>query len=313
LKHISKTLIFIICIVFSLLVSFQPADSKEKKLKVTVSIAPQKYFVEKIGVELVDVSVMVPSGSSAATYEPKPRQMVNLGKSKAYFAIGVPFEKVWLKKFAGINSTMKIVYIQEGIEKIHMKDHHNHDQNVEGNSKGNKKHNHAEGDRNAEAIKDPHIWLSPKLVMKQALNILRGLINVDPNNEETYKSNYEKFVEELSDLDLRIRGVFSGKGEGTRFMVYHPSWGYFAESYGLKQIPIEIEGKEPTLRELKELIQKATEEGVTAIFVQPQFSSKSAETIAKAIGAEIIIADPLNQNWNANLLNVAEKFKTALK
>ena len=96
-------------------------------------------------------------------------------------------------------------------------------------------------------------------------------------------------------------------------MVYHPSWGYFADAYGLEQVPIEIEGKEPTPRELKGLITQAKELGVKVIFIQPQFSAKSAKVIANAIGAQVVLADPLAQNWAENLLLVAEKFEQVLR
>ena len=121
------------------------------------------------------------------------------------------------------------------------------------------------------------------------------------------------FTKEVADLDHRIRELFSRKAKGAQFMVYHPSWGYFAETYGLKQIPIEMEGKEPKARTLQEMIQYAGKQKVKAVFVQPQFSAKSAQTIAKAIGCRVLFADPLAINWAENLLNVAEEFRSSLE
>lgn len=281
---------------FLLGVSLSSTASAENALKVTVSIVPQKYFVQKITGALVDVSVMVLPGASPAIYEPKPQQMVDLTRSKIYFAVGVPFEKVWLRKFARINSKIMIVHTEDGIEKIPM-----------GVSRRYNEKRHSHG------VEDPHVWLSPPLVSIQTRNILDALLKIDPARGEIYKSNYKTFIGDLVDLDLKIRDVFAANREGAHFMVYHPSWGYFAKSYGLKEIAISIQGKEPTPKGLQNLIRQAKEKNVKVIFVQPQFSTKSANTVAKSIGAQILVADPLEENWAENLLNVAKKFKAALR
>jgi zinc transport system substrate-binding protein len=289
---------------FSLLgVFLLPLALAGDRLQVTVSILPQKYFVEKIGGDRVDVSVMVLPGANPATYEPKPQQMVNLTKSKIYFAVGVHFETVWLRKFETFNPKMTIVSTQTGIEKIPMKTH------LHDNDKGEADHKRA---IHAE-IKDPHIWLAPPLVMLQARNILDGLLKVDPGHREIYETNYKRFVRELVDLDIRLIHQFKGRAQNKRFMVYHPAWGYFARAYGLQQIPIEMEGKSPTPRELQELIGMARKDGIKVIFVQPQFSTRSADTIARAIGGKVMAADPLAVNWAESLEKVAASFETVLK
>ena len=257
-------------------------------LKVFVSIVPQKYFVKKIGDDLVDVSVMVRPGASPATYEPKPKQMVALSRAKVYFAIGVPFEKAWLKKIISANPKMLVVYTEAGIEKMPMKE-----------DKPN-------------GIKDPHIWLSPPLVKVQAKNIMDALQKVDLAHSSVYKANYKKFIREIDNLDAELRRIFLGK-EGERFMVFHPSWGYFARIYGLKMVPVESEGKAPKPEALQRLIETARRDGIRVVFVQPEFSTKSAEIIAKAIGGEVVFASPLNPDWARNLKEVAEKFRAALR
>jgi zinc transport system substrate-binding protein len=258
-------------------------------IPVFVSIVPQKYFVEKIGGKLVKVSIMVKPGANPATYEPKPGQMVALSTSRIYYAIGVPFEKTWLKKIAAANPGLLVVHTESGIEKAPMKP----DQ--------------------SEGIRDPHVWLSPPLVMVQARNILNGLLRVDPKNASIYESNYRKFIGELVDLDAELRGVFSGKGKHIRFMVFHPAWGYFARTYGLNMIPVESEGKDLKPAGLIRLIEKARGHGINVIFVQPEFSTKSAGTIAKAIGGQVVFASPLAADWANNLKQVAMKFKAALR
>ncbi|HBF42041.1 MAG TPA: cation ABC transporter substrate-binding protein [Desulfobacteraceae bacterium] len=257
-------------------------------LKVFVSIIPQKYFVEKIGGDLADVSVMVLPGASPATYEPKPRQMVALSKARIYFAIGVPFEKAWLKKIKAANPRMLVVHTEAGIEKKSMKPN------------------------KPQGIKDPHIWLSPPLVIVQARNILSAMLKIDPASASIYEANYKKFIMEVVDLDAELRGIFLEK-ERARFMVFHPAWGYFARTYGLKMVPVESEGKNPKPAGLKRLIEKAKKQDIKVVFVQPEFSTKSAEIIAKAIGGQVAFASPLAPDWAINLKEVALNFKAALR
>jgi zinc transport system substrate-binding protein len=305
-------------------------------MKVFVSILPQRYFVEKIGGQLVDVAVMVQPGADPHSYEPKPKEMAALSKTRIYFAIGVTFEDMWLEKIAATNPQMRIVHTEAGIEKIPMLAHHHHEEESEHRhgeeenlhekeGHGNKEMEHyrvekekhhgteAEEEHLHHGIKDPHIWLSPPLVMIQARNILQALASIDPANRSVYDKNYRDFIMELVDLDEELGGIFAGKKEATKFIVFHPAWGYFAQAYGLKQVPIEIEGKEPKPAEIKDLIEYARERNIKVIFVEPQFSSQSAEIIAKAVGGQIAFVDPLAANWADNLREVATKFRAALK
>ncbi len=279
-----------------------------ERVKVFVSIVPQKYFVQKIGGEFIRVSVMVKPGASPATYEPKPHQMVALSKARLYFAIGVPFERVWLKKIVAANPKMLLVYTEKGIEKRPMKAHHHEQRNHKILEKGRQ----GPADEH-QGIMDPHIWLSPPLVKIQAQNILNALLFVDPGHGAIYETNYEKFMKELDALDAHIRGMFAGKGERVAFMVFHPAWGYFARTYGLEQIAVEMEGKEPRPADLKHLIHDARERGIKVIFVQPEFSTRSAKAIATAIGGQVVLANPLALDWASNLKEVASKFNAALK
>jgi len=288
---------------------FTPHAFPNDKLPVFVSIVPQKYFVQQIGKDLVDVQVMVQPGANPATYEPKPRQMADLSKTKVYFSIGVPVENAWLKKIAAANPKMKVAHTDHGIEKIHMAaHHHHHDKEDEHHEKGE---NHEEGEHGHSGL-DPHIWLSPPLVMTQARTILSVLQEVDPTHRAAYEANYKVFISGIVNLDLDLKNIFAGK-RGLQFMVFHPAWGYFAQAYGLEQVPIEIEGKDPKSAQLKELIKHARENGIKVVFVQPQFSTKSAKLVAKEIGGEVAFVDPLAENWSANLREVANKFKAALK
>jgi zinc transport system substrate-binding protein len=275
-------------------------------LQVTVSILPQKYLVEKLSGNLVKVSVMVQPGFNPATYEPRPSQMRALVHSKVYFAIGVPFERVWLRKITAVNPKIQVVHTDQSIKKLEMIAHH---------YKGDEDHKHNDVVYHKASHKrgslDPHIWLSPPLVKIQARVISEALMMIDPAHKEIYKNNLRKFEIKIGRLDAEIRRIFEDKGLAKEFLVFHPSWGYFAEAYGLHQIPVEIEGKEPSATEMVRLIRYAKEKSIKVIFVQPQFSTKTAETIAREIGAKIVIADPLHEDWMENLLEVAVKLKGA--
>ena len=206
------------------------------KLPVFVSIVPQKYFVQQIGKDLVDVQVMVEPGASPATYEPKPKQMADLSKSKIYFAIGVPFENVWLKEIAASSPKMKVVHTDHGIEKLEMAAHHHHDDEEghhedEHHEEGDhhdaehddeKKehhdeaaHDHEEKEHHDEVAHeedhheheglDPHIWLSPPLVKMQAQTMLEALQEADPANKSTYEANFNEFVGRIDQLDSDLK------------------------------------------------------------------------------------------------------------
>lgn len=300
---------------------FQSSVFAKDPITAFVSILPQKYFVRKIGKDLVDVQVMVQPGANPHTYEPKPLQMAALSKAKIYLAIGVTFENVWLNKIASSNPDMMIFHTDENIVKIPMALHeHHHDDKSQKKSHKHVEDSHGEDaiEKDSEhhhdhiAIPDPHIWLSPPLVKIQAKNILRAFQLADPANSSTYEANYMEFISEIDLLHTLLTNTFSGK-KGTPFVVFHPSWGYFAEAYGLKQVPIEVEGKDPKPAQLMELIKYAREQGIKVVFVQPQFSSKNAEMIAKEIGGKVISIDPLALNWSENLREVASVFKDVFK
>jgi len=265
-------------------------------LDITVSVVSQEYFVEKIGGDRVSVNVMVEPGASPHTYEPKPQQLQALSEAEAYVTIGDTFEDAWMTRLKSVNQNMIIIDSGAGIERLPLSHHHHHEE---------------EGEEHGEETLDPHIWLSPKLVKIQAQNIYEGLVKLDPAGATEYKTNLENFLKEIDTLDEEIRKNLAGINN-RKFMVFHPSWGYFAHDYNLEQIPIEVGGVEPSAAELGKLIAEAKEEGIKVIFAQPEFSTKSAQTIAREIGGEVLLITPLAPNWSENLLQVSEIFGKAL-
>jgi zinc transport system substrate-binding protein len=289
----------------------QPAVGK---VSVFVSILPQKYFVQQIGKDLVDIQVLVMPGASPHTYEPKPQQMAAVSKASVFFSIGVSFEEVWLKKIAATNPSLRVVPTDRGIKKLPMQAHrHPGEEEYPEKAAHSDEAEHDEDENHPDnGILDPHIWTSPPLVAIQAQTILTALQEVDPARRAVYEANHKVFTADIMALDADLRSIFAGK-HGLQFMVFHPAWGYFAQTYGLEQVPIEIEGKAPKPAQLQELIQHARKQGIKVIFVQPQFSAKSAELIAREIGGQVVFADPLAEDWAGNMRAVAQKFKTALK
>ena len=270
----------------------------EAKEPLSVTILPQKYIVQKIVKDKFDVNVMVAPGSSPHNFEPKPSNMKALFNSKAYFKIGEPSEKAWIEKFKQNAKNTIFVDTTIGIEKMPMKAHFHEE--VANNSSEHKEHKHEAGEL------DPHIWLEPNLVKIQAKNIYEAMIKIDEENSSFYKQNFEEFEKELTNLDLEIKSILKPY-ENRAFMVFHPSWGYFATSYFLEQIAVENMAKEPKPNELINLIKEAKAHNVKVVFVSPQFSQKTSKTISQNIGANVVAIDPLSDDWSNNLLNVAKQ------
>jgi len=281
-----------------LIISVLFTSSLVAKVNTVVSIVPQKLIVESIGGELVNVSVMVLPGNSPHSYEPKASQMKDLNDAKIYFAIGVEFENAWLKRFQNQNKSLKIVDTAKGIEKISMVEHHHEEDEHED-------HGHQHHDHDDES-KDPHVWTSTQNIKVIAKNIYNELISIDSQNSETYEANYKLLINKIDSVQSQIKEILKDTPKDSKFMVFHPAWGYFAHEYGLIQIAVEVEGKEPKPAVLVELIKEAREENIKAIFTQPEFSDKSAKVIADELGIKVIKASPLNPNWDENLINLAK-------
>ena len=286
-------------------------------LKVFVPIPPLKSLAEAVGGSRVVVSVLVPPGADPHTFEPKPRQMTELARARAYFALGMPFEEILLSRIARTTPSLKVLRVDRGIPRIPMEGpSHEEEEAQEG-------HHHEEG-------LDPHVWLSPRngLVLVQNLRDdlcaldpagagtyrrnAQGLISLDPAGAATYRRNAEALSREIRELDRDLSSLLAPR-KGMTLLVFHPAWGYFCRDYGLVQLAVEAEGKEPKPAQMKALIDQGRERKVKVLFVQPQISSKSAATLAKALNARVVKADPLAEDWLGNLRRQARIFREALK
>ncbi len=283
-------------------INAQSTQDSKKKIGVVVTILPLADFVENIGKDKVDVSVVIPPGGNPHTYEPTPSQLKQVSQAQMYVKVGsgVEFELAWMDKLASLNKNMLICDSSEGIRLIEMTERHH---------KKNKEHHNEDGYHHG---KDPHIWLSPVNAKVIVANIKNALIEIDPGNKEFYTHNAQEFILRLDNLNKEFGDNLSALKNRT-FIVFHPAWGYFASDYGLKQIPIEVEGKEPTVKELIKLIKKAKKCNIRVVFASPQFSKKSAEVIAKEINGKVVFMDPLAKNYIENLHKVVDAFTQSLK
>jgi len=272
-------------LVFAAGICLLPRFSTAESTRVFVSVLPQKYFAERLGGARVSVSVMVGPGQSPATYEPRPAQMTLLEGARIYFRIGAPFENVWMDRLREINPDMTVVHTGEQVTV------------------------RSPGDQEGG---DPHIWTSPLLADHIARTMKDAFAASDPDHRDEYEKNYSLLAADLRDLDADIRRTLATV-KTRRFMVYHPSWGYFADSYGLEQIAIEHDGSEPGARRLAELIELAEREKLDVIFVQSQFSRRNAEAVASAANARIVVLDPLAEDYITNLKSVAALMAEAMQ
>lgn len=260
-------------------------------LAVAVSILPQKYVVDRIGGPAVSVSVLIGPGQSPDTYDPTPRQMASLAGTQIYFTMGLEFEHAWLDRMHAAYPGMILVDMRQGIELLSLEED--------------------SGPRH-EGRQDPHVWMSPRLVAVMAGTIRDALIEALPDRRELFDLNYRRLVRDLNTVDDEVRALLHDLPTRT-FMAFHPAWAYFAEEYGLHQVPIASHGKEPGAQTLARLIHRARVEHIRVVLVQAQYSQDMAKTVAQATGARVLMLDPLAEDYVNNVRHVAERLAEALR
>lgn len=268
----------VITLIFLGFCLLQSAQAENSRLQVAASIAPAAYFVEKIGGEYVAVTTLVGSGQSPHTFEPTPHQIMEVSTSKLFVRIGEPFEERLIEK---INSEQKIpvVDLRKGIT-LH-EDNHGH-------------------------THDPHIWLSPVLMSKQVTLIAEALCKIDSAHSADYRRNLDLLIHELANLDSTISVLFKPYAQ-RKVYVYHAAFGYFCEQYGLEQVAVEQDGKEPSGKWLTKIIESARTDSITTIFAQPQYPARGAQMVADEIGARVVMVDPNAHDYAGNLLSIAQQ------
>jgi len=276
-------------------------EEDAQKMQVTVSILPQKWFVDRIAGDLVITQNLVGSGDNPHTYEPTPGQMALLEKSDLYFTIGIEFEEAWMPKLSNSNRSMKVIPSDTGVQRI-VSEHSHADEDGD---------EHAESEH-AEEGTDPHIWYSPKRMAIMAENIGRELIKFDPQNKAVYEANLEKLLAEINQLESETASKL-GSVQRKHFVILHPTLGYLAADYGLVQIAVESEGQEPGPEAMAHLIETAKNNGVKAIFYQKGNSIKIVESIAGQIGAsQLTEIDSMPEDWPKGLMQAVDGLVEAL-
>lgn len=278
--------------------------SEDNKPLIIVTIEPLRYFTEAIAGDNFKVISMVPKGSSPETYDPTPQQLVELTKSKAYFRIGyIGFEQTWLEKLTDNAPHLPFFDTSKGIELIYDTSHiHAGESNAVSNHQ-HEEHYHAHGGV------EPHIWNSAYNAQIIAGNIFNALCSLDKNNEEIYLERYKGLCRQLERTDSLICNMLTGSNADRAFMIYHPALSYFARDYGLHQISIEEDGKEPSPAHLKKLINTCKKEKVRIIFVQPEFDRRNAEIIAKQTNTKVVPINPLSYEWEQEMLHIAKELQ----
>lgn len=282
LRNISALLVFVFCIVLPSCVA-----KDAQRPTVTVSILPQKYLLEKIVGDKYKVKCLLASGGNPEVYEPAITHLVNIENSEAYFCIGnIGFETAILDKVRANNPNIKIFDNSEGINLI---------VGTHGHSHGDDDHCHAA---------DPHTWSSVRNAKVIVSNMYRAVMDMDPKNGEYYTNNYRDFVAKLDSLDAELSQMLAAK-RGAAFLVWHPSLSYFARDYGLHQISIGQEGKETSVQTFQKHIDHAREDSVRVFFFQKEFDTRQAQAVNEQIGAKMVTINPLNYDWDEEMLIIA--------
>jgi zinc transport system substrate-binding protein len=271
------------------------AKQKETATMVSVSILPQQYFVEQLAGDLLHINVLVPPGSSPHNYSVLPSQMKDLARSKVWLQIGLlTFEEAWKDKFAEINKDLSIVNCSEGIVPI---------AGTECEEEG---HDHEH--EHAEAF-DPHSWLAPADVKIIAQNTLKALKTNFPEHATTFESNYFRFITKIDSLSAHIDRKLSPLAN-RHILIFHPALGYYARQFKLEQTPLELDGKEPSPKHMKTIVDLARSQNIKVIFIQKEFDAENALQLSREIGGEVMTIDPLDYDWEKQILDITEKIAT---
>jgi zinc transport system substrate-binding protein len=286
--------------------------SAKTPVNVQVSILPQKYCVERIGKDRVNVDVLVQPGKSPEVYSPSPDQIKKLVAADIYFRIGIDFETGLMDKIQSV-AGLKIVDTREGItfRDMEVHPHEGEDHDHEGDDHGHEADHDGDQEHHGHPGKDPHIWMSPDNVKIQAHTIFQALVEIDPQGREAYQANYDAFAKDLDALDLHLKNVLK-PFQGENLFVFHPAFGYLTDRYGLIQIAVETMGKAPKGKELSNIIKLAKKKKTRVIFVQPQFDRSAAQKIASAVNGVVMAMDPLAYDYLANMKTMADTIAKAL-
>lgn len=275
-----------------------PAGTAFEAFVVHVSILPQVDLAARIAGPRASVRTLVPVGQSPHSFELTPKQMSELAESRAFFGAGLPFEKQVLERLIDMNPSLLVVDTSEGIAR----------------RPTDVAHAHREEERreDGQGLPDPHVWLNPRFAAVMAERMREGFVAIDPDGARAYDANLALLLDDLRRLDESVALMLEPHA-GRSFYVFHPAFGYFADRYGLIQVPMESGGKEPSIRELIAFMDSARADGATTVFAQLQFPVRATKAVAEEIGATVVPLDPLDPDYLGGIRRLAEALRAALE
>jgi zinc transport system substrate-binding protein len=289
----------------SLLICIPILPAYADPLPVFVSIAPQKWLLEQLGGELVKAEVLLDKGQEPHSYQPSPEKMNALFRSRLYFTLGMPFEREIGRKIeSSQDAGLRLIDVTTDITRIPLLAHHHG-----GDEEGHEEHHHHREAEQTQEHADPHTWLDPRNGIKIASAMTEALATADPEHAAAYQHNCTVLQEKLTQLHQELTQQLAPY-RGATFYVFHPAFGYFAHAYGLHQEAVEVEGKAPSPKQLYALVKQAKTDKVKVLFVQPQFDRKNAQTVAQALKGKLVVLDPLAEDIEHNLRQIAKAIQT---
>lgn len=286
--------LILLIIAFSALFLFSCEKKESDRTILSVTIEPQRYFLEQIVGDKYEVKSLIPPGANPESFDPTPLQMLTLNNSKAYFKVGfLNIENNLIEK-VGKENNIKIIDCSENIDIIGDNHEHHHHEGKEVDHEHGHSHDGS----------DPHYWNSVSSAKKMLQTMYQTMTSIDSINAEYYTINYNNALKKLDNEGIKIENLLKNSSAKS-FIIYHPSLSYFARDYGLNQLSIEHEGKAPTPITLKNLIKQAKDENIKIVFMQTEIDTKNAEIIAKEIDAKIIPLDLLSYDWDKVMLQLA--------
>ena len=248
---------------------------------VTVTIEPLRYFAEEIAGNRFTIVTLVPNSGNPETYEPTAKQMVELSQSALYIKVGqIGFERTWMERLAESAPDTRIVDSSKGITPVQSSEH----------------------------ADDPHTWMSTRNAVFIAKNICNAFIQQNPEDSAYFKKNLEILLHKIADVDGFVKTQLANSATKA-FLIYHPTLTYFAHDYGLMQIPVEEEGREPTAAQLKQTIVLAKQQQVKLMFVQKEFANRNTDIVAKGSAARQVEINPLSYHWDKEMRKIAQTLK----
>lgn len=275
-RSIELTLIFL-WLTVAVILLWACSPKKTAKPAVAVSILPQRWIMKQLVGDRLDVQVMVPPGTSPEAYDPAPGDLMRLSRSAAYFMVGgLGFERAWMPRFSEQNPTMPFFDTSMGLERL--ADDYGHDV-------------------------DPHIWTTPRNLAGMARNMCDALCRVFPADSALFVANCDALLRRLDEMDERIRRQLAISRART-FIIYHPALSYFAHDYGLHQIAVERDHKEPSAAMMQALVDEVCASDARVLLMQQEYDARLVETLAQETGVRVVRVSLLSEDFETELMRI---------